>query len=90
MKRLQTSFTSLKRRLSFGKADSGLLSRLKKTSDTPQQSKPKENTPNLSNISDDNIQGSSEPIEDIIFIHSYYGVKRLQKPNKKSHQIHIS
>ena len=90
MKRLQTSFTSLKRRLSFGKADSGLLSRLKKTSDTPQQSKPKENTPNLSNISDDNIQGSSEPIEDIIFIHSYYGVKRLQKPNKKSHIIDMT
>ena len=90
MKRLQTSFTSLKRRLSFGKADSGLLSRLKKPSETPQQSKPKENTPNLSNISDDNIQGSSEPIEDIIFIHSYYGVKRLQKPNKKSHIIDMT
>ena len=90
MKRLQTSFTSLKRRLSFGKADSGLLSRLKKPSETPQQSKPKENTPNLSNISDDNIQGSSEPIEDIIFIHSYYGVKRLQKPNKKSNTIDMT
>ena len=30
----------------------------------------KENSPNLSNISDENIQKSTDIIEDIIFIHS--------------------
>ena len=50
----------------------------------------KENSPNLSNISDENIQKSTDIIEDIIFIHSYYGVKKLQKPNKKAPQINMT
>jgi hypothetical protein len=58
--------------------------------DIDSQKTIKENSPNLSNISDDNIQRSTELIEDIIFIHSYYGVKKLQKPNKKSHQINMT
>ena len=90
MKRLQTSITSFKRRLSFGKTDSSLLSKIKKTPESVKQSNPKENSLKLSNISDDNIQSTSEIIEDIIFIHNYYGVKRLQKPNKKSHPINMT
>ena len=92
MKRLQTSITSFKRRLSFGKPnESKLLFKPKKsTTEESQPQNTKENALNLSNISDDNIQKSSELIEDIIFIHSYYGVKRLQKPNKKSHIINMT
>ena len=46
--------------------------------------------PNLSNISDDNIHKTKELIEDIIFIHNYYGVKRLEKPNKKAIPISMT
>ena len=45
---------------------------------------------NLSNISDDNIHKTKELIEDIIFIHNYYGVKRLEKPNKKAIPISMT
>jgi hypothetical protein len=81
MKRFTTSITTFKRRISFGKTDMKSASTLLKPENEPQKTQ-KENSPNLSNISDDNIQKSSELIEDIIFIHSYYGVKKLQKPNK--------
>ena len=89
MKRFTTSINTFKRRFSFGKVDMKSPSNLIKP-DIDSQKTIKENSPNLSNISDDNIQRSTELIEDIIFIHSYYGVKKLQKPNKKSHQINMT
>jgi len=87
MKRLSTSISSFTKRLSFkntqvkifganiGKNQSG--SNDTKTKDTNSKN------PNLSNISDENLYKTKELIEDIIFIHNYYGVKKLQKPNKK-------
>lgn len=89
MKRFTTSISTFKRRITFGKREPKPNSNSLKPNEEPKKSQ-KENSLNLSNISDDNIQKSSELIEDIIFIHSYYGVKRLQKPNKKSHQINMT
>ena len=89
MKRFQTSINTFKRAITFSKnegSSESLLSRLKFTALKTQ----KENKPNLSNISGDDVNKPSEIIEDIIFIHSYYGVKKLQKPNKRSHQINMT
>ena len=89
MKRFTTSINTFKRHITFSKEEiKSKFNFLKPNSDS--QKTQKQNTLNLSNISDDNIQKSSGLIEDIIFIHSYYGVKRLQKPNKKSHQINMT
>ena len=89
MKRFTTTIGTFKRHLTFGKATSNTNNNLKKPNPEPPKTQ-KENSLNLSNISVDNIQKSSELIEDIIFIHSYYGVRNLQKPNKKSHQINMT
>ena len=89
MKRFTTTIGTFKRHLTFGKATPNTNNNLKKPNPEPPKTQ-KENSLNLSNISVDNIQKSSELIEDIIFIHSYYGVKKLQKPNKKSHQINMT
>ena len=89
MKRFQTSISTFKRAITFSKSDKTLDSNLQKPNSQSQKIQ-KDNSLNLSNISDDNIQKTSELIEDIIFIHSYYGVKKLQKPNKKSHQINMT
>ena len=89
MKRFTTSINTFKRHITFSKEEiKSKFNFLKPNFDS--QKTQKQNTLNLSNISDDNIQKSSGLIEDIIFIHSYYGVKRLQKPNKKSHQINMT
>ena len=89
MKRFTTTIGTFKRHLTFGKATPNTNNNLKKPNPEPPKTQ-KENSLNLSNISVDNIQKSSELIEDIIFIHSYYGVRNLQKPNKKSHQINMT
>lgn len=89
MKRFTTTIGTFKRHLTFGKATPNTNNNLKKPNPEPPKTQ-KENFLNLSNISVDNIQKSSELIEDIIFIHSYYGVRNLQKPNKKSHQINMT
>ena len=93
MKRFTTTIGTFKRHLTFGKtvpnANNNNNINIKKPNSEPPKTQ-KENSLNLSNISDDNIQKSSELIEDIIFIHSYYGVRKLQKPNKKSHQINMT
>ena len=89
MKRFTTTIGTFKRHLTFGKAMPNTNNNLKKPNPEPAKAQ-KENSLNLSNISDDNIHKSSELIEDIIFIHSYYGVRKLQKPNKKSRQINMT
>jgi len=89
MKRFTTSINIFKRNLTISKEDIKSKFNFLKPNLQSQKTQ-KKNFLNLSNISDDNINKSSGPIEDIIFIHSYYGVKRLQKPNKKSHQINMT
>ena len=89
MKRFTTSINLFKRNLTISKEDIKSKFNFLKPNLQSQKTQ-KKNFLNLSNISDDNINKSSGPIEDIIFMHSYYGVKRLQKPNKKSHQINMT
>ena len=89
MKRFTTSINTFKRHLTISKEDIKSKFNFLKPNLQAQKNQIK-NFLNLSNISDDNIHKLSGPIEDIIFIHSYYGVKRLQKPNKKSHQINMT
>ena len=93
MKRLHTSLTSFTRRLSFGSKPAKKFGGFKNTENTQESKEAKEDkskNPNLSNISDDNIQKTKELIEDIIFIHSYNGVKKLEKPNKKVNPISMT
>ena len=90
MKRFQTSLTSFTRRLTFKakhptklKSDIITENQPEPKEEKTDENKPDSKNPNLSNISDDNIQKTKELIEDIIFIHNYYEVKKLEKPNKK-------
>ena len=89
MNKFTSSLNSFKKTILSGKNDIKFNFNLPKIFNESHKSK-NQNSPNLSNISDDNIQKSYDIIEDIIFIHSYYGVKKLQKPNKKSHQINMT
>ena len=89
MNKFTSSLNSFKKTILSGKNDIKFNFNLPKIFNESHKTK-NQNSPNLSNISDDNIQKSYDIIEDIIFIHSYYGVKKLQKPNKKSHQINMT
>ena len=55
-----------------------------------EEEKENQKNPNLSNISDDNAYNKKELIEDIIFIHNLYGVRRLELPNKKAIPISMT
>ena len=98
MKRLHTSLTSFTRRLTFktssskkfGGLNNTLTEKESKVEKEKEEKEEKSKNPNLSNISDDNIQKTKELIEDIIFIHSYNGVKKLEKPNKKANPISMT
>ena len=91
MKRLSTSITSFTRRLSFKSKPAMKFGKSLSSDKEQEQKEVKEenskNNPNLSNISDENIHKTKELIEDIIFIHSYNGIKKLEKPNKKATPI---
>jgi hypothetical protein len=96
MKRLSTSLTLLTRRLSskgrmlniFGPS----IGNFEPEEDETTEEKEEETTknPNLTNISDENIHKTKELIEDIIFIHNYYELKKLEKPNKKATPISMT
>lgn len=87
MKRLSTSISSFTKRLSFKNTQVKLfgttIGKDQSGSNNTKAKDPNSKNPNLSNISDENLYKTKELIEDIIFIHNYYGVKKLQKPNKK-------
>ena len=86
MKRRSTSFSSFTRRLSFKSKPAmkfGKILNSEKEQDQKEVKEENSKNPNLSNISDDNIHKTKELIEDIIFVHSYNGIKKLEKPNKK-------
>lgn len=87
MKRLSTSISSFTKRLSFKNTQVKLfgatIGKDQSGSNITKAKDPNSKNPNLSNISDENLYKTKELIEDIIFIHNYYGVKKLQKPNKK-------
>ena len=97
MKRFQTSLTSFTRRLTFKakhptklKSDIITENQPESKEEKTDENKPDSKNPNLSNISDDNIKKTKELIEDIIFIHNYYEVKKLKKPNKKANPISMT
>ena len=90
MKRLSTSITSFTRRLSFKSKPAMKFGKVLNSEKEQEQKDVKQEdskNPNLSNISDENIHKTKELIEDIIFVHSYNGIKKLEKPNKKATPI---
>ena len=90
MKRLSTSITSFTRRLSFKSKPAMKFGKVLNSEKEQEQKDVKQEdskNPNLSNISDENIHKTKELIEDIIFVHSYNGIKKLEKPNKKQLQF---
>ena len=93
MKRLSMPFMSLTNRFRSNSSKT-LVSEFANNNKNESKQEIEDNknskNPNLSNISDDNIHKTKELIEDIIFIHNYYGVKRLEKPNKKAIPISMT
>ena len=96
MKRLSTSISLLTKRLSykngvlniFGPATGKIEPEVKDVNEEKKEEQSK--NPNLSNISDENIHKTKELIEDILFIHNYYELKKLEKPNKKATPISMT
>ena len=93
MKRLSTTFSTFKKRV-FNIAprlsSDSLLFRSELKENKPEEKEKNPNNPNLSNITDENIHKTKELIEDIIFIHNYCEVKKLEKPNKKANPISMT
>ena len=86
MKRLSVGFSNFKHRLS------GSIKFAPRFAPAPKVTI-KEDTPeakSMKNISDDNLKESQTLLEDIIFIHNYFGVRKLETPTKVDNPISMT